>query len=161
MHLSRFLVLLCLGCFFNLFIFFTFDGLFTSLKKLNKYLQMPCKYLKKSFCMDHTCKASFHIQRNSTFVKIINGGFSSHLIFNSRLQFGWMNRYLQLNFWGRVLSRIAFSLSISGPYLTVRHKSPQKLVFWRQLLGVYCLDLRQLTAHPRTPKLSLTLGRSL
>lgn len=46
-----------------------------------------------------------------------------------------MNRYLQLNFWGRVLSRIAFSLSISGPYLTVRHKSPKKIGVLKTTLG--------------------------
>lgn len=131
------------GFFLVLFFFYIWWFIYFIKKKLNKYLQMPCNYLKKSFCMDHTCKASFHIQRNSTFVKIINGRFfqspeiTSRNIFNRRLQFGWMNRYLRLNFWGRVSSRIAFSLSISGPYLTVRHKSPQKLVFWRRLLGAF------------------------
>lgn len=36
---------------------------------------MPCRYLKKSCCKNHSCKTWFHNQRKSAFVKLINERF--------------------------------------------------------------------------------------
>lgn len=103
---------------------------------------MPCKYLKKGHCN----LENFIPYSHSAFVKMMKERFfqSSEItlrnIFNSRLEFGLINRCLRLNIWGHVLIGNAFSQVHISLLATLK-----LAVLKATLERVSCLEL---TAHP-------------